>query len=73
MATAIRPGPMNDLWNEIVGWLLPLEECGAFIAKLERNFVLAGFPDLWLRYDWKDALRKLTEDIALFHLPQVQE
>jgi MoxR-like ATPase len=73
ISVPLRPGAMNDIWNEIQGWLLPLEECNSLVAKLERNFILAGFPDLWLRCDWKDALRKFTEDMALFNLQETQE
>ncbi len=64
----LRAGAVTDIWNEINGWLVPLEDCGAVTSRLERNFVLSGFPDLWLRYDWKEELRKFQQDLGLFNL-----
>lgn len=72
MSAQLRPGPITDIWNEMTGWLMPLEECSTDMAKLERNFVLAGFPDLWLRFDWKDALRQFLDDMALFNLQEAK-
>jgi MoxR-like ATPase len=64
----LRPGAITDIWNEINGWLPSLEDCGTVVSRVERNFVLCGFPDLWQRYDWKEELRRFREDMALFNL-----
>ncbi|NJO84367.1 MAG: hypothetical protein HC828_17365 [Blastochloris sp.] len=66
--TVLRPGPMTDIWNEINGWLPQIEDTMTPAARLERNFVINGFPDLWLRYDWKEALEHFRADLALFNL-----
>ncbi|MFN8527189.1 MAG: AAA family ATPase [Anaerolineae bacterium] len=67
-STQLRPGAVTDIWNEINNWLPALEDTNSTAARLERNFVLAGFPDLWQRLDWKEEVRKLREDITLFNL-----
>lgn len=67
-STPLRPGAITDIWNEINGWLTPLEDTNNVTARMERNFVLAGFPDLWQRYDWKEELKKFRDDMNLFNL-----
>ncbi|MDX2159814.1 MAG: AAA family ATPase [bacterium] len=64
----LRAGAVTDIWNEINTWLPSPEDTNSVIARVERNFVLAGFPELWQRYDWKEALQKLRDDINLFKL-----
>ena len=66
MSLALRPGPMTDLWNEINQWIPSIEEVESRVTRLERNFILMGFPDLWLRLDWKEALGQFRADLDLF-------
>lgn len=67
-SSQLRPGAIQDIWNEINNWLPSLEDCNTITSRLERNFVLSGFPDLWQRYDWKEELRKFRDDMTLFNL-----
>lgn len=66
VGTTLRPGAMVDIWNEINNWAYPLSDLQQQRARIERNFVLFGFPDLWLRYDWKQELEVLREYLNLF-------
>lgn len=68
----LRAG-VSDIWTEINNWLPSIEDCNSVISRVERNFVLSGFPDLWQRYDWKEELRRFREDIALFKLKDNKE
>lgn len=67
----LRPGPITDLWNDINAWLPLQEDTASIKQRLERNYVLHGFPELWLRYDWKQALEDLRADMDLFNLDEV--
>ena len=59
----------NDLniWNEIKEWVTKRTETGV-LADLEVNYVLGGFPNLWRRYNWKEALEAFRDDLALFSI-----
>ena len=59
---------MTDIWNEINQWIPTLDEAQSRLARLERNYIFSGFPDLWLRYDWKDALEQFRADLDLFRV-----
>ncbi len=73
VSTTMRPGQMVDIWNEINNWALPLGEVQTLRARIERNFIFSGFPDLWLRYDWKQELEVLREYMKLFGLDEEGE
>ena len=68
VSIGLRPGAITDLWNEINQWLPTLEETQSRLARLERNYVLSGFPDLWLHSDWKEALDQFRADLDLFNI-----
>lgn len=67
----LRPGAITDLWNDISSWLPIQEDTLSMSQRLERNFVLHGFPELWQRFDWRQALADLRADIDLFRLDEV--
>ncbi len=67
----LRPGAITDLWNDISTWLPIQEDTHAISQRLERNFVLHGFPELWQKYDWRQALADLRADIDLFKINEV--
>lgn len=64
--TAVQPGPVQATWQEITNWLQKHGEQPSFRARLERNYVLGGFPDLWLNENWEDGLRHFRADLDLF-------
>jgi MoxR-like ATPase len=70
VTTPLRAGQITDLWNEINQWLPTLDETSPFIVRMERNFILCGFPDLWLRYDWRAALEQFRADLRLFNIDE---
>ncbi|MEW6278930.1 MAG: MoxR family ATPase [Candidatus Eremiobacterota bacterium] len=59
---SVVPGAERDLWQNISKWLAQNR------PPLERNFVLAGFPDLWRRWSWKKCLETFREDLASFRV-----
>lgn len=62
----IRPGTDMTIWQEIKDWVNGRDKEDNQKIRLERNFVLSGFPDLWRRESWKDALERFRLDLALF-------
>lgn len=73
LSTPLRAGAMTDIWNEINHWLPALEDCVNIRMRLERNYVLSGFPELWMRVDWKDALEQFRADLNLFNIDEAME
>ncbi len=55
-----------NLWNEIRQWLFERHNRDTAQGWLERNFVLAGFPDMWRRYMWGEALEQFRADLQMF-------
>jgi len=47
MQQPLRPGADLNIWNDIKDWLTSFEQGNGPQAILERNFVLAGFPEWW--------------------------
>jgi len=64
-AASVAQGPHLELWREINAWLaacdLPDRQ-----QKLAGNFLLGGFPDLWLRTDWKAEVAGFLDLVAEF-------
>jgi MoxR-like ATPase len=58
--------PDMNLWNDIRAWLFERHNRETTQGWLDRNFVLAGYPDLWRRYDWREALEAFRADLQLF-------
>jgi MoxR-like ATPase len=56
-----------SLWNEIKGWIdnqVGREDRPLF--RIERNFLLHGFPNWWRTHSWLEALQQFQEDLKLF-------
>ncbi|NWF69190.1 MAG: AAA family ATPase [Chloroflexi bacterium] len=64
-------GPDMHLWNDIRQWLFERHERETPKGWLDRNFVLAGFPDLWRRYDWREALDAFHADLTMFGVDEI--
>jgi MoxR-like ATPase len=62
----LPPGADLQKWIEINSWSAGQPNTPR--ARLERNYILSGFPDLWRQYNWKDALRQFNTDLDLFNL-----
>lgn len=60
-----RPGTDMATSQEIRDWSLTLDD--SLHSRLERNFVLCGYPDWWRRESWKEALDRLRADLAAFN------
>jgi hypothetical protein len=60
----VSPGPELERWREIQS-ALAREGTDGIRSPLARSFVLAGFPDLWRRVDWRDALARFRADLTL--------
>lgn len=66
LSASVRPGTTTDTWQDISDWLTTLDLQRSMLNRLERNFVLAGFPDLWARLDWRESLERFRSDLILF-------
>jgi MoxR-like ATPase len=73
MNAQLRPGASMDTWQDINEWLSATDELPNVLSKLERNYILAGFPDLWVRADWKESLEKFRADLLLFGFEETSE
>jgi hypothetical protein len=60
----VSPGPELERWREIQS-ALAREGTDGIRSPLARSFVLAGFPDLWRRVDWRVALARFRADLTL--------
>jgi MoxR-like ATPase len=59
----------NDatLWNEIRTWIEnQVGRDDTRLFRLERNYLLHGFPNWWRTHSWIDALEKFQDDLKLF-------
>ena len=62
---SVAPGPQLETWRQINAWLAT-QDGTALETRLERNYLLGGFPDLWDEHDWKDALACFRRDLRRF-------
>ncbi|MDZ4672122.1 MAG: MoxR family ATPase [Phototrophicales bacterium] len=56
-----------SLWGEIKGWIdnqVGREDRPLF--RIERNYLLHGFPNWWRTHSWADALQQFQQDLKLF-------
>lgn len=65
LAVSNNNDPDLAIWNEIRPWAIKRRSQGR-MGKLEVNFVLGGFPEMWRQYDWKESLAQFTQDLKLF-------
>lgn len=73
MSTAIQAGPGQEAWQEINTWLNTLDDKPHMRTRLERNYVLSGYPDFWLNENWEDALKRFRSDLNQFGIKDAQE
>ncbi len=73
MWTIIRPGGDAVAWQEIKDWITSEDIVDSVMSRLERNFVLGGFPDMWRRENWREALGRFTTDLALFDIKDEED
>jgi hypothetical protein len=73
MSALVRPGADMNIWQEIKDWVISQDKAEGLIPRLERNFVLCGFPELWRRENWREALDRFRADLALFHVENGSE
>ncbi len=73
LAAALRPGSDMAIWQEIKDWVVSQEQEEGLMPRLERNFVLCGFPELWRRDNWKEALERFRVDMALFTIDGTED
>jgi MoxR-like ATPase len=58
--------PQLKLWNEINHWINAQgQRALSDLFRLQRNFLLHGFPETWEKTTWQDALRQFTEDLKI--------
>lgn len=68
----LRPGVIHsdscaahpELWRAINA-AVPARPDATLRERLERNFLLSGFPDLWLATPWEEALSRFRADLDL--------
>lgn len=74
MSASVRPGSDVTVWQEIKEWLAaPDDSANNFLSRLMRNYVLCGFPELWRRENWREALDRFVADLELFSIREVNQ
>ena len=66
-----RADRLAEVWREVNAWLAARPSLGAERDRLERNYLLAGFPDLWVGEPWRAALERFRRDLDLFNVAEV--
>jgi MoxR-like ATPase len=63
--------PEANTWNDIIGWLdAQINRSDSLMFRLQRNYVLYGFPEFWRRDNWKVMLKQFTDDLAAFGISE---
>jgi hypothetical protein len=70
LAANVQPGPAHGAWQGISHWINLMGEELGWRARLERNYVLSGFPDLWVNENWEAALKRFQNDLDLFGIKE---
>lgn len=66
--------PEANLWAEIIVWLNEqTERIDSPLFRLQRNYLLYGFPEFWRKHSWRDALTQFTEDLEQFGIKDKTE
>lgn len=73
VTTSVRQGTIMETWQDITDWAANVQDQPTMLNRLEHNFVMAGFPDLWQRDDWKEALERFRADLILFGFEEITE
>jgi hypothetical protein len=59
--------PEADTWDEIKAWFdEQTERVKSSLFRLQRNYLLYGFPEFWRKQSWREALNQFTEDLKVF-------
>lgn len=65
--TAHNGTPEMNLWVEIENWLNRQQpRTNTLLFRLQRNFILHGYPEVWRRENWQEALEQFTKDMQTF-------
>jgi hypothetical protein len=73
LSATLQPGPAQGIWQHITEWLDHVGEGPEMRARLERNYVLSGFPDLWVNDNWESALKRFQADLDLFGIQEATQ
>lgn len=59
--------PEATIWSEIQGWINgQANRVNSLVYRMQRNYLLLGFPEFWRKMAWKDALNQFTQDLETF-------
>lgn len=70
--TIIRAGPDAGMWQDIKETIAGVDKVEGMLPRLERNYVLCGFPEWWRRENWRDAVERFRSDLGLFGIKEVE-
>lgn len=73
MPANVQPGAAQVAWQGITNWLSAPVDQNNMRVRLERNYILSGFPDLWIHENWQEALRRFQSDLDLFGIKEATE
>lgn len=66
MSAAFAPGNDANTWKQVNDWITEQGSVDTVIARLKQNYVLCAFPEIWRRENWREALDRFGDDLALF-------
>ncbi|MEL6150160.1 MAG: hypothetical protein AAFR56_11105 [Chloroflexota bacterium] len=63
--------PESTTWDEITGWMNgQINRGNTQLFRLQRNYLLYGFPEFWRRTSWQQALEQFTKDLETFGITE---
>jgi hypothetical protein len=71
ISLTVQQGQNQNILTTITNWIdSRTSDSLGYRERLERNFVVAGFPDLWVTTTWQDGLKTFQQDLELFGLQE---
>lgn len=64
--------PEAALWDDIKDWIENSRQ-DTFLWRIQQNYVLHGFPNLWRTQNWREALEAFQNDLILFGIEEARE
>ncbi|MEM6281472.1 MAG: MoxR family ATPase [Chloroflexota bacterium] len=63
--------PEATTWDEITTWLNgQINRGDTHLFRLQRNYILYGFPEFWRKANWQQALDQFTRDLEVFGITE---
>lgn len=73
MSANVQAGPSQEAWQDINNWIASLDDKPNTRNRLERNYVLSGYPEFWVNENWEDGLKYFRNALNHFGIKEATE